>query len=240
MHKNFLSVVGITFLFLGLAIQPSIAINPISSDNKEEEIEPKDYLFQTIIDIANNPEFKILFEQYKYDFFEVEIDRSVYRKLIFRNPRVFHSFIFTKPSMSLEYLNKCYNNGIEVTNVLGENKALEIMKSIEVTNPKLLDELNNIILNDEELSGKLVLLEEMNKGLIYLIYPIICGILLIVTLGAMIPIIIVGSFLYLTYNFFKGILKLIGIDKLFLQIMAVLLYITFILLLLTYNFCFLL
>ena len=233
-------VVGVILLFIGVTVQPSIAINPISSDNEEKEIESKNFLFQTIIDIANNPEFKKLFDQYKYDLFEVEIDRSVYRKLIFRNPRVFRSFIFTKPSMSLEYLNKCFNNGIEVTNVLSENKALEIMKSIEVTNPKLLDELNNIILNDEELSGKLVLLEEMNNGLIYLFYPIICGILLIVTLGAMIPFIIVGSFLFLTYNLFKGILKLIGIDKLFLQIMAVMLYITFILLLLTYNFCFLL
>ena len=35
MHKNLLIAVGITILFLGLAIQPSIAVNPISSDNEE-------------------------------------------------------------------------------------------------------------------------------------------------------------------------------------------------------------
>jgi hypothetical protein len=36
MHKNILTVVGITILFLGLAIQPSIAVNPITSDNEDD------------------------------------------------------------------------------------------------------------------------------------------------------------------------------------------------------------
>lgn len=36
MHKNFLIVVGITLLFMGLAIQPSIAVNPISIDSEED------------------------------------------------------------------------------------------------------------------------------------------------------------------------------------------------------------
>jgi len=36
MHKNILIVVGITTLFLGLAIQPSIAVNPISSENEDD------------------------------------------------------------------------------------------------------------------------------------------------------------------------------------------------------------
>ena len=34
MHKNILTVVGITILFLGLAINPAVAVNPISSDNE--------------------------------------------------------------------------------------------------------------------------------------------------------------------------------------------------------------
>jgi hypothetical protein len=36
MHKNILTVVGITILFLGLAIQPSIADN-VNTDNKSSE-----------------------------------------------------------------------------------------------------------------------------------------------------------------------------------------------------------
>jgi len=36
MHKNILTVVGITILFLGVSINPAIAVNPISSDNEDD------------------------------------------------------------------------------------------------------------------------------------------------------------------------------------------------------------
>ena len=36
MHKNILTVIGITALFLGLAIQPSIAITPTSSEGEDD------------------------------------------------------------------------------------------------------------------------------------------------------------------------------------------------------------
>ena len=42
MHKNILTVVGITILFLGLTINPAVAVNPIPSDNEEDcDICPK-------------------------------------------------------------------------------------------------------------------------------------------------------------------------------------------------------
>ncbi len=42
MHKNILIAVGITILFLGVSINPAIAVNPISSDNEEDcDICPK-------------------------------------------------------------------------------------------------------------------------------------------------------------------------------------------------------
>ena len=36
MHKNILTVVGITILFLGISINPAVAVNPINSDNEED------------------------------------------------------------------------------------------------------------------------------------------------------------------------------------------------------------
>jgi len=169
--------VAVIILFLGLAIQPSIAtIQP-----KEIDIEPKDYLFQTIIDIANNPDVMNLLEQYKYDLFNVDIDRSVYRKIFFRNPRLLLDIIFTKPSISLEYLEKCYKKGIEITNIIGEDKALEIMESIEVSNLEVFDKLDTIINDNEELTNRFATLKEMNNVLSPVAsfdeYPIICIIL---------------------------------------------------------------
>jgi len=180
MNRNIPLVVGITILFLGLAVQPSIAtLQP----EVKTDVETKNYLFQTIIDITNNPEVKNLFEQYKYDLFKVDIDRSVYRKIFFRNPRVLFQLIFTKPSMSHKYLNFAYNQGIKITSIIGEDKAFELIESIKVTDTKLFDELNDIIVNNEELSDRLVVLEEMDKEYVsdltwdYSVYEVICNIL---------------------------------------------------------------
>jgi len=172
--------VAVILLFLGLAIQPSVAVQP----DTEIEVEPKDYLFQTIIDIANNPDVKELLEQYNNDFFKVDIDRSVYHKILVRNPRLLFNTLFTKPSMSVEYLNKCYNNGIGITNTLGEDKVIETIENVEVTDTKLFDEFKNIITKDEELSNRLETLKEMNSDLKSVSpfedHPIICSILFLI------------------------------------------------------------
>jgi len=168
--------VAVIILFIGLAIQPSIAVQT----ETEIDIEPKDYLFQTIIDIANNPEVKNLLEKYGNDLFKVDIDRNVYRKLFLRNPRLMFNTLFTKPSMTIEYLDRCYNKGIEITNIIGEDKVIEIIKNAEVTDTKLFNEINDIITNDEELSSRIETLKEMNtesNSILGYPYPIICSIL---------------------------------------------------------------
>jgi hypothetical protein len=153
--------VAVVILFLGLAIQPSVAVQT----EQDIDIEPKDYLFQTIIDIANNPDVKKLLEKYKPDMFNVDMDRSVYRKLFLINPRLMFNTLSTKPTMTLEYLDKCYKQGIEITNIIGEDKVLEMAENVEVTYTKLFDELNNIISKDEELSIRLATLKEINREL---------------------------------------------------------------------------
>ncbi len=174
--------VAVILLFLGLAIQPSVAVQP----EADIDIKPKDYLFQTIIDIANNPEVKDLLEQYDNDLFKVDIDRSVYRKLFLRNPRLFRSLIFTKPSLTYENLNNYYNKGIELTKLIGENEVLDIVESIEITDRYFLNKFNNIISNDEELSNLFEALKEKNNEikpnakLDFDTFPIICTILAII------------------------------------------------------------
>ena len=155
-------VVGVIGLFIGVGIQPALAI---VQPELEVDVGPKDYLFQTFINIANNPDVKKLLEQYKYDLFKVDIDRSIYLKILFKNPRLMFNMLFTKPSMSIEYLNKCYNNGIEITNILGEEIVLETIENVEITDTKLYDELNNIISQKEEISSGLETLKEINKEL---------------------------------------------------------------------------
>ncbi len=181
-------VVGIILLFIGVAVQPSVAtIQPEEKINAE----PKDYLFQTIIDIVNNADVKDLLEPYNHKLFTSDYDyKGVFSKLMLRNPRILFSMLFTKPSITYDYLDKCYNGGIEITNILGEDKTLEMLESIEVTNQEVLDELNNIIINDEEISDRIAILEEMNKE----IKPksplennsLICGILTLIVIPTLV------------------------------------------------------
>ena len=118
------------------------------------------------------------------DLFRVDIDRSNYRKILLRNPRLMFNTLFTKPSMSIEYLNKCYNQGIEVTNIIGEDKVIETIENIEVTDIKLFDELDDIIFKDEELSIRLTTIKELNEGfnpdLSFWDYPNLCVVLFVI------------------------------------------------------------
>ena len=164
-------VVGVIVLFIGLGVQPAFAT---FEPQKDIDVETNNYLFQTIIDIANNPEIKKLLEQHHNDLFKVDIDRSVYRKIFFRNPRLLFNMLFNKPSITYDYLDKCYNNGIEITNVLGEDKALEMIESIRITNLKVFDDFSNIFTGNEELSKRLSAFQVLNKD------GLICNILMLI------------------------------------------------------------
>ncbi len=88
--------------------------------------------------------------------------------------------IFTKPSITYEYLDKIYYRGIEVTNTLGKEKTLEMIESISINNPDVLDEFNKIIMSNKNLSDRIATLEVMNKKYVSDLswgFPIICTIL---------------------------------------------------------------
>ena len=203
MKKNLLKktlVVGIIVLFFGISMQP-ITSSDITQEGDIEQVDEfeqaKDYLFQTIIDIANNPDVKDLLEQVKNDGGAISCDynfRNVFLKLLFRNPMLFRSLIFTKPCMTHEYLDTSYDRGYEIINVLGEEEVIAMIESVTITNPEFFDELNIIIMNNEELSNKITVLTEMNEVLKpnapFEDYPIICAILAII----MLPMATVATF----------------------------------------------
>ncbi len=199
-------VIGIILLFLGVGIQPAIAtVEP------EEiiDVEPKDYLFQTIIEIANNPEVKNLLEQYDNDLFKVDIDRSVYRKILVRNPRLFRSMIFTKPSLTCEYLNKTYNNGIEITNILGADTLFKIIEKVDFNNFRVIESLNGIINKDEGLSTRIAKLKEtsfkLNPKTTFEDTPYVCFILMILIGAFFLPVAVLSTFIeFIGWNTIVG------------------------------------
>jgi hypothetical protein len=153
-------VVGIIVLFIGVGVQPAFAVDK----PEKEEVEPKDYLFETIIEICDNPEVKELFEGYEHNIFNFDYNgKYIFRQLLFKNPELLFSMIFTKPVITMKYFDETYNQGIELIDIFGEEKAYEILASVEISNPDIFNDLHNIVSNNEELSNRISTLEELNE-----------------------------------------------------------------------------
>ena len=177
MDKRFL-VVSVIALFIGVAVYPSTATVQQVEDTNEE---PKGILFQTIIEISNHQEVRDLIEQYNQNLFTSNhID--AFPRLLLKESRLPFRIPFTKPSSSYEFLDKCYNSGIELINIFSEDKVLKIVETAELYNPEVLEEINSIVVEDEILSEKISLLREINTNPIWPNTPLICKILLIIIL----------------------------------------------------------
>ena len=172
--------------------------NKVSSNLIEQpDIEPKDYLFQTIIDITNNPDVKKLLEQHNYDLFKIDIDRSIYNIIFCRNPRLFYFLIFNKPSISQEYLNFVDTQGDKIIDVIGKDYAIEISESAELIDKTVLDEISSIIRNDKKLSENINNLNKLNvkiesDGINDILKTFICGSLLLLTITLFIITVLVS------------------------------------------------
>jgi hypothetical protein len=184
-------VIGIVALFIGIGVQSAFA----TDIPEKEEIEPKDYLYETIVAIANNPDVQDLFENNKanvnFDF----NNQKTFRQLLFKNPDLLCSMVFTKTKTTTQYLDNTYNQGIELIDIFGEETAIDMLDSVELTNPELLDDLNNIIMNDEELSNRISTLEVLNNET----NPI-CRILFILGIRAIVKGMVLDWLEYIFYN----------------------------------------
>jgi len=188
MKRNWLAI-GIILLFIGVSFQPIIAENTVSVEkesnfNNVDFDEAKEYLFQTIIDISNDPEVKGLLKQNNHKIFTSDYDHnSIFSQLFSEKPRLLKFILFTIPKMTYKYLEKSYNNGIEIFNKIGVEESSKIVESVKIAIPEIFNNLQNIILNDKDLSDKISILKEMNNEKISIIdgrdweTPIICFII---------------------------------------------------------------
>jgi hypothetical protein len=211
---------GIIVLFIGVAIQPGISTNTFQEE--KTDVDAKDYLFQTLIAISNNPDVKDLLKQNNQRLFTFDHNyKDIFLQLLFKKPRLLKSMLFTKPKMTYEYLDKSYNNGVELINILGEEESLKILESIKITNPDLLNELNNIIKNNKELSNRMSTLEIMNNEIKpdapLELYPVFCFILFAILLTLIIiieiPIYIILNtiaFIFKNSKYFDFICEILG------------------------------
>lgn len=206
---------GIVALFISVSYQPIIAEKTLSveKESNNDNIgfeDAKEYLFQTLIDISNNPKVKEFLNEHKLDLITNNNNNYNYenavKKISLQNPKLLKSIFITKPKMTYDYLETNYNRGLEIVDILGEEESLDIMESVKIVNLDLFIELKNIIANDEKLSNRISVLEEMNNNLISKLnfsdHPIICSILAILFL----PVVISATlYIFIKHFFFNFI-----------------------------------
>lgn len=195
-------VIGITLLFIALAFQPSVSTNEV----RKGEVEPKQYLFETIIEIKNNPDINEILNQIEdnwnnnyNDYLDWNFDgKEVFQNLIIKKPYLLYKMLFTEPSISYDYLDTSYNRGCKVINALGETNVIDIVESVEIVNSEILDYINYIIINDEDLQERISTLQvlnyELDESAPFSNYSTICKILLILFYIYIIRCAIVGFF----------------------------------------------
>jgi hypothetical protein len=106
--------------------------------------------------------------------------------------------LFTEPSISIDYFDTSYNRGCRLIEALGENNVIEVVESVEIVNPDILDDISFYTTNDEDLQERLSTLQDLNNVLDdstpFRNYSTICKILLILFYVYLIRSAIVGFF----------------------------------------------
>jgi hypothetical protein len=187
----------IIILFISVSFKPIIAEETISAKKTSEHRnvdfkEAKEYLLQTLVEISNNLEVKTFLNEHKRDLIRKNNNnydfRNSIQKIYNQNPKLLKSILFTKPEMTVEYLEKIYKKGLELYDILGNEESFDIAESISITNPELFNEIKNIIINNKELSDRISNLKQINNDLKsnfdFWEFPIICGILHIIAFPA--------------------------------------------------------
>ena len=153
-------VIGVTLLMIGLIFQPAVATHEI----KKQEVEPKEYVYESIIDIAKNIDVKNYFNNIEPNDINLNINiRWAFFKILLKNPRIITSMLLTKPTLSNNYLASVYDQGIEIVKIIGEEKSLNIVNSLRNKNPEIINDLSIIFNNDEEISQRISILGIMNN-----------------------------------------------------------------------------
>lgn len=162
MRKEIFKTVAIvvTILFIGIAFQPAVSTNEL----KGEGAKPKECLFESVVDITNDPEIEEFFKQSVGERIDYNINvRPLFFKILLTKPGIVTSIIFNRPTESFNYLESAYDLGIDTVKILGEDKSIELFLSIKEKNPEIIEDLQSLLLNNEDLNEKITQLELLNN-----------------------------------------------------------------------------
>ena len=184
-----ISIIAVSLLTL-VSFSNVVGYNTVKTSH-EELIESKysfdeckDYLFQTIVEISENPEIK-------------DIIKSNYKP-----QRTILPFRRNNADLKVEHLELLYKIGLKIMDRLGEEQVKDLMENLESEKPEFADDLESVVMGNDELRERIYTLNKMNSGELYTTdfedTPIICLIAVVLLLfGACLtlPLDLIGAIL---------------------------------------------
>jgi hypothetical protein len=154
-----------------------VGYQTVQSSNQKminSEIDQKELLFQTIVDIANNKQIE-----------KVILGSEITGKKFFDPEMRFSTF--TPPVLTEKFLKRMYTMGVILSKTISKSKIHSIVQHYQIINPVVQKEINAVIKRDATLKEEIMQLSfercncEMNSTAKWG-FPVICGVLLVLFL----------------------------------------------------------
>jgi hypothetical protein len=169
------SICAVVLLVLA-SLSNVVGYQTVQSSNQQtikEEVNQKELLFQTIVDIVNNKEIQRIILEYQIS------------KECFFNPDVRFP-IFNAPILTKNNLKQMYLIGLVLSKIISKSRIQSMIQTHQLITPEIHQEINAVIKKDTTLNGEITQLLDSNchcgnsTGVTVWHFPVICTILEII------------------------------------------------------------
>jgi len=144
------SIIAVVLLVLA-ALTNVVGYQTVLSSNQKvikDEVNQKELLFQTILDIANNKEIQ-----------KIAFNSEMMRKEFF-NPSIRFS-VFTPHVLTKKYLNTAYHIGLILTKTISKSKIHSLLERYQVSYQGIQKEITAVIEKDAKLKNEITQLSNI-------------------------------------------------------------------------------
>ena len=176
--------IAVVFLIIVASFTNVVGIQSIESSNNKittDEVDQKDLLYQTIIDLVNNKEIQQIIQKYQTS-----------RKGFFNPIKKF--FGLNYPTITKNQLKKMYSIGLFLSRFISKSKIQSMIKEHQLISPEIQKEITAVIEKDATLDREMTQILNSgcdcdNEQTSSWGFPILCSILNILMI---IPLILFG------------------------------------------------
>jgi hypothetical protein len=202
------SIVAVVVLLILGSLSNVVGFQTIQSSNQKvmnDEVDQKELLFQTILDIANNKEIQKV------------ILNSELKQSGFFNPGIKIS-VFTPHVLTKKFLNTAYNMGVLLSKAFSPSRMHSMLERYQMNHEGVQKEITTVIKNDATLNGEITQLSSLKCNCgndnISWNFPVLCTLLIPIMLSLWLiaygGLVIFHVNLYF-FNFLLEIIYIIGL-----------------------------